>query len=178
VSGDPNDPAIVLIVAAADNNVIGRNGALPWHIGSDLQHFRRLTMGKPVLMGRKTYRSIGKPLPGRTNIVVSSDPGFAAPGVIAAPSFADALAVARGDALRRSTDIMIIGGAGIFAQALPSAERLELTRVHLCPDGDVMLPDLAMDEWRETARRDVAPGPNDDAAYTLLSYQRRAGQQT
>ncbi len=177
MSGDltnRNGPATVLIIAAADNNVIGRAGGLPWRLKSDLQHFRSLTMGKPVVMGRKTYVSIGKPLPGRTNIVVSRDRSFAAPDLTVACSLAAALEAARGDALRRGSDIMVIGGADIFAQALPLATRVELTRVHMRPDGDVILPDLAEDEWREVARCDVAPGPSDDAAFTLLSYERIA----
>jgi dihydrofolate reductase len=167
-------PTIVLIIAAADNNVIGRDGGLPWRLKSDLQHFRSLTMGKPVVMGRKTYRSIGRPLPGRTNVVVSRDPTFAAPGLIVAPSFTAALDVARGDALRRASDIMVIGGAEIFAQAIPLAQRLELTRVRLRPHGDVTLPDFSAAEWREVARRDVSPGPQDEAAFTILSYERVA----
>ena len=167
-------PTIVLIIAAADNNVIGRDGGLPWRLRSDLQHFRSLTMGKPVVMGRKTYHSIGRPLPGRTNVVVSRDPAFAAPGLIVAPSFDTALDVARGDALRRTSDIMVIGGAEVFAQAIPLAQRLELTRVHLRAEGDVTLPDFSAAEWYEVARRDVAPGPHDDAAFTILSYERIA----
>jgi dihydrofolate reductase len=167
-------PAVTLIIAVADNNVIGRDGGLPWHLRSDLQRFRTLTMGKPLVMGRRTYRSIGKPLPGRTNIVVSRDPSFAVAGVVVASSLAAAIEVARGDALRRGSDIMVIGGADIFAQALPLAHRLELTRVHLRPPGDVLLPDFAAAEWHEVARRAVSPGPHDDAAFTLVSYERIA----
>jgi dihydrofolate reductase len=165
-------PAIVLIIAAADNDIIGRDGGLPWRLRSDLKHFRSLTMGKPVVMGRKTYLSIGRPLPGRTNIVVSRDPTFATPGVVVAGDLAAGLAVARGDALRRGSDMMVIGGADIFAQALPEAARIELTRVHMRPNGDVTLPSFASAEWREVARREVAAGPGDDAPFTILSYER------
>jgi len=108
-------PTIVLIIAAADNNVIGRDGGLPWRLRSDLQHFRALTMGKPVVMGRKTYHSIGRPLPGRTNVVVSRDPAFAAPGLIVTPSFDTALDIARGgrDAEGRRSRFLACGiGAG------------------------------------------------------------------
>jgi dihydrofolate reductase len=167
-------PAIVLIIAAADNDVIGRDGKLPWHLRSDLQHFRALTMGKPVVMGRKTYLSIDRPLPGRTNIVVSRDPTFAARGLIAAPTLEAALATARGDALRRGSDIMVIGGADIFTQALPLAARLELTRVHLRPEGDVTLPLIEWADWQEIAQREVPRGPHDDAGFTVVSYQRIA----
>lgn len=167
-----NGPITVLIIAAADNDVIGRNGGLPWRLKSDLQHFRALTMGKPIVMGRKTFLSIGKPLPGRTNIVVSRDPAFAAQGIVVARDLTEALQVARGDALRRGSDVMVIGGAEIFAQTLPLAERIELTRVHLRPQGDVVLPDFGIAEWREVGRRDVTPGPQDDAAFTLVCYER------
>jgi dihydrofolate reductase len=169
-------PQIVLVVAAADNDVIGAGGKLPWHLRSDLQHFRALTMGKPVVMGRKTYLSIGRPLPGRTNIVVSRDPAFAAPGLLVAPTLESALAAARGDALRRGSDIMVIGGAEIFAQLLSAAARLELTRVHLRPEGDVLLPQIAWARWQEIARRDFPPGPHDDAGFTVVSYRRIAQQ--
>ena len=108
-----------------------------------MQHFRAVTMGKPVVMGRKTYLSIGRPLPGRTNIVVSRDPAFAAPGVLVAPSVEAALTAARGDALRRSADaIVVIGGADIYAQTIARADRLLVTRVHLQPSGDTKFPPL------------------------------------
>ena len=167
-------PAIVLIIAAAANDVVGRDGGLPWHLRSDLQHFRALTMGKPVVMGRKTYPSIGRPLPGRTNIVVSRDETFAAPGLVVASTLVAALAAARGDALRRGSDIMVIGGADIFAQALPVATLIELTRVHLRPDGDVFLPPIDWTAWREIVRHDVPQGPHDDAGFTVVRYQRIA----
>jgi len=165
---------LVLVAAVADNGVIGRAGVLPWRLKSDMQHFRRLTMGKPVVMGRKTYLSLTRtPLPGRTNIVLSTDPAFAAPGVVVAGSFGAALACARGDALRRGADaIMIIGGADLFAQAMPLADRIELTRVHLRPQGDVMMPAIPPGDWREVARREFPAGPHDEASFTVLSYER------
>jgi dihydrofolate reductase len=169
-------PQIALVVAAADNDVIGAGGKLPWHLRSDLQHFRALTMGKPVVMGRKTYLSIGRPLPVRTNIVVSRDPAFAEPGLLVAPTLQTALTAARGDALRRGSDIMVIGGAEIFAQLLPAAARLELTRVHLRPQGDVLLPQIVWAEWEEIARRDLPQGPHDDAGFTVMTYRRIAQQ--
>ena len=169
-------PHIVLVVAAADNDVIGAGGKLPWHLRSDLQHFRALTMGTPVVMGRKTYLSIGRLLPGRTNIVVSRDSGFAAPGLLVAPTLRAALTVARGDARRRGSEIMVIGGAEIFAQLMPAAARLELTRVHLRPEGDVLLPPIEWDKWEEIARRDLPQGPHDDAGFTVTSYRRIAQQ--
>jgi dihydrofolate reductase len=167
-------PSIVLVVAVAENGVIGRDGALPWRLKSDMQHFRRLTMGKPVLMGRKTYVSLSrKPLPGRTNIVVSRDPSFAASGVLVAPNVAAALTAARGDALRRSADaVMVIGGADIFLQTMDVADRLEVTCVHARPDGDTRLSPINLDLWREVARKQYDAGPEDDAGFTISTYER------
>lgn len=167
--------SLVLVAAVADNGVIGRAGALPWRLKSDMQHFRALTFGHPVLMGRKTYQSIGKPLSGRTNIVVSRQRAFAAPGVLVARDLDAALGVARGDALRRGGPaIMVIGGADLYAQTMPLASRLEITRVHASPPGDALFPAIDEREWRETARREVAPGPEDEAALTFVRYERAA----
>ena len=167
--------ALVLVAAVADNGVIGQGGGLPWRLKSDLRNFRALTMGKPVVMGRKTYRSIGKPLAGRTNIVVSRNPDFAAPGVIVAPGIEAALAAARGDALRRGADaIAVIGGADLYAHAIGYADRLVITRVHLRPEGDTMFPVIDPGLWREVARSAHDPGPDDAAAFTVLVYERAA----
>ena len=172
-AASPRRVAIVLLAAVADNGVIGRGNALPWRLPSDLQRFKSLTMGKPLLMGRKTYLSIGKPLPGRTNIVVSRDPGFAAPGVLVAGSFEAALAAARGDALRRGADeIAVIGGTDIFAQAMPLADRLEITHVHARPDGDTHFPAIDAARWREVARSEHPAGPRDDAGFSCVTYAR------
>jgi len=168
-------PALVLVAAVADNGVIGRGGGLPWRLKSDLRNFRAITVGKPVVMGRKTYLSIGKPLAGRTNIVVSRNRDFAAPGVIVAPSIAAALAIARGDALRRSADaIAVIGGAELYARVIGFADRLVITHVHLRPEGDTMFPVIDPELWREVARREHDPGPDDAAGFTVLVYERRA----
>ena len=171
-------PSVVVVVAVAENGVIGRDGGLPWRLKSDMQHFRRVTMGKPVVMGRKTYMSLSrKPLPGRTNIVVSRDPAFAASGVLVAPNLMFALTAARGDALRRSTDeIMVIGGADIFLQTMDIAGRLEVTCVHARPDGDTQLPPINLDVWREVARKQYDPGPEDDAGFTISTYERATGR--
>ena len=164
--------SLVLVVAVADNGIIGRAGGLPWRLKSDMRHFRALTLGHPVVMGRKTYQSIGKPLPGRTNIVVSREPAFAAPGILVARGLDAALGVARGDALRRGVfAIMVIGGADLYAQAMPLASRLEITRVHASPPGDALFPTIDEREWRETARREV---PEDEAALTFVRYERAA----
>ena len=128
--------ALVLVAAIADNDVIGSAGGLPWRLKSDMHHFRALTSGKPVVMGHKTYQSIGRPLPDRTNIVVSRDPAVSIDKVVVATSLEAALVVARGDALRRQAKaIVIIGGADLYAQTLALADRLEITRVHIAPRG-------------------------------------------
>ena len=163
--------ALVLVAAVADNGVIGQRGALPWRLKSEMAHFRRATMGKPVVMGRKTYESLHiKPLPRRTNIVVTRDRSFTAPGVLVAPSLEAALEAARGDALRRGTDIMVIGGGDIYAQAMPLAGRLELTQIHMTPQGDSFFPPIDAALWREVAREAHPAGPGDDAAYDFVSY--------
>lgn len=171
---------IVIIAAVAENGAIGRGGTMPWRLKSDMQHYRKLTLGKPVVMGRKTYLSLSiKPLPGRTNIVVSRDRNFTAPGVLVAPSLEAALSAARGDAMRRGADaIMVIGGAEIYAQAMPVAERLEITRIHMPAEGDTVFPDIDPAVWRETARSAQPAGPSDDAAVDFVTYERaaRSGQ--
>jgi dihydrofolate reductase len=165
---------VVLVAAIGENNVIGRNGQLPWRLKSDLRHFRKLTIDRPVVMGRKTYESIGKPLDRRTNIVVTRDPNYAAPGIVTAASFETALDLARADAAKRGVDeIMIIGGSDIFAAAMPQADRLEITRVHASPAGDVTFAPIDPAMWRETAREERARGPEDDADFTVMTYLRR-----
>ena len=163
---------IVLVAAVADNGVIGRGGTMPWRLKSDMRHFRGLTLGKPVVMGRKTYLSLSiKPLPGRTSIVVSRDAAFTAPGVLVARSLAAALEAARGDAMRRGADaVMVIGGADIYAQAMPFADRLEITQIHMKPEGDSVFPEIDPAVWREAAREAHPDGPDDDAAYDFVSY--------
>jgi dihydrofolate reductase len=163
---------LVLVAAIAENGVIGRGNALPWRLKSDMAHFRAATMGKPVIMGRKTYLSIGKPLPGRTTIVVSRDRGFAAPGIVVAVNWDAALAAARGDALRRETDAIIVaGGAEIYALALPQASRLDITRVHKHVDGDTRFPTIDADDWREIAREEHEAAAGDDAAFAFVVYE-------
>ena len=164
---------IILVVAVAENGVIGRNNALPWRIRSDLQFFRRVTMNKPVLMGRKTFLSIGKPLSGRTNIVVSRRPDFAAPGIVVAPGIDQALQAARGDALRRGADaIAVIGGTEIFEQTMPEADRIMLTLVHANPPGDTYFPKIDPKVWREAERLPQPRGPDDDYGFTIVNYER------
>ncbi len=164
---------IIIVAAVAENGVIGRGNALPWRLKSDMAHFRELTMGKPVVLGRKTFTSIGKPLAGRTTIVISRDTNFSAPGIVVAPNFDAALTSARGDALRRNADAIIVaGGADIYAQALPLATRLVITEVHKRVDGDTRFPAIDSKLWREAARNEQQAGPQDEAAFALVVYER------
>ena len=164
---------LVLVAAVAENNVIGRAGGLPWRMKSDMAHFRGVTLNKPVVMGRKTYLSIGKPLVDRTNIVVSRDPSFTLPGAVVAADFDRALTAARGDALRRgAASIAIIGGTGVFSLAMPFANRLEITLIHARPEGDVKFPAIDPKIWREGARSEQKAGPQDDADFTFITYIR------
>jgi len=165
---------ILIVAAIAENGVIGRGNALPWRLKSDMLRFRALTTGKPVVMGRKTYASIGKPLKGRTTIVVSRDRAFAAPGVVVAPSLEAALMAARGDALRRGVDtIVVAGGADIYAQAMPLATQLAITYVRKRVAGDADFPAIDPNVWHETARSDHEPGAEDEAAFAFVTYERQ-----
>lgn len=164
---------IILVAAIAENGVIGRGNALPWRLKSDMAHFRALTMGKPVVMGRKTYLSIGKPLAGRTTIVVSRERSFAAPGIVVAPSLESGLAAARGDALRRGAGaIAIAGGADIYIQVMPQATQLAITEVHMRVEGDVRFPPIDAHIWRETGRSEHDAGADDAAAFAFVHYER------
>jgi dihydrofolate reductase len=164
---------IIVVAAVAENGVIGRVNTLPWRLKSDMAHFRSLTMGKPVVLGRKTYQSIGKPLPGRTTIVISRDHSFSAPGILIAPSLDAALTIARGDALRRNCGaIVIAGGADIYKQALPLATRLVITQVRKAADGDTRFPQIDAQTWRESARSEHQPGQQEDAAFAFVTFER------
>ncbi len=167
-------PRIVLVAAVAENGVIGQGGGLPWRLKAEMQFFRERTWGRPVVAGRKTYLSFSRrPLPGRTNIVVTRDRDFTAPGSVVAWTLASAIDVARGDALRRQVDeIIIVGGADIYGQTMALAGRLVITHVHLRPDGDTRFPAIDPAIWAEVSRSDHAAGPNDAAAYSIVTYER------
>ncbi|PYF01295.1 dihydrofolate reductase [Rhodopseudomonas faecalis] len=164
---------IVLVVAVADNGVIGLQGAMPWRLRSDLRRFKALTIGKPVLMGRKTFASLPRPLPGRTNIVITHDRALKLSGALTT-SLDEARAIARGDALRRfATEIAVIGGAEIYAQFLAEADRIELTEVHARPEGDTFFAPLDAALWQETERVRHAAGEGDTADFSYVTYRRR-----
>jgi dihydrofolate reductase len=165
---------VVLIVAVADNGVIGAGGTIPWRLKTDQQRLKMMTMGRPIVMGRKTFISLRRPLPGRTNIVVTRDGNFCAPGAVVTTSFADARAVATGDALRRSAnEIAVIGGAEIYAQWMPFADRLEITEVHARPEGDTLFAAIDPAVWEEVARVRNPAGPDDSADFSYVTYRRR-----
>lgn len=165
---------LTLVAAVAENGVIGRGDALPWHISGDLKRFRAITWGKPILMGRRTFESIGKPLPGRTSLVITRDTGFRPPeGVLVVSSLGAALERGTQEALRLGVDEMaVVGGAQIYAQAFPHAARLRLTEVHGKPEGDVHFPAFAREEWRETGREGPIQGEKDEFAFSFVDYER------
>ncbi|MFV8818663.1 dihydrofolate reductase [Haliea sp. E17] len=168
-----SEPVIALIVAATDNGVIGRDGGMPWHLPADLRHFRRITMGKPVLMGRKTFESIGRPLPGRANVVVTRNPGWGAEGVHVANDAAAALARGRDLALAAGVaEVMVIGGAELYRQLLPDTDRIYLTEIHKVLNGDTMLPSIDWHEWREVSRERHANDAENPCDYSFVTFER------
>ena len=170
----PARPQIVIMVAAAENGVIGRDNTIPWKLKADQQRLKALTMGKPIVMGRKTFESLRRPLPGRTNIVITRDATYRAPGAIVTTSFENALVIARGDALRRAaTEIAIIGGVDIYTRALPITDRLEITEVHARIEGDTLFPPIDAALWQETGRTRHAAGADDTADYSYVTYCRQ-----
>jgi dihydrofolate reductase len=159
---------LVLVLAMADNGVIGDRGAIPWRIPDDVKRFKALTIGHPIVMGRKTWESFPKrPLPGRTNIVITRDVGYRAEGAVVVHSFDDAVARAQA---KNPAQIGIVGGVAIYREALPRAARIELTEVHVDAPGDVRLPPFDKSVWRETAREDHATA--DGLRYSYVTLER------
>jgi dihydrofolate reductase len=167
MSAPHKDPVITLVVAVADSGVIGRDNTLPWHLPEDLKRFKRITMGKPIVMGRKTFESIGKPLPGRENIVVTRDANYLRAGVTIVH---DAEAAVR--AAGAAPEVMVIGGAELFRQFLPRARRIHLTRVHGDIAGDVMWPALD-DTWDVVEREKHAADERHPYAMTFELWEKR-----
>lgn len=168
---------LAIIVAVAENGVIGRDNALPWRIPEDLQHFKRTTMGKPIIMGRRTYESIGKPLPGRANIVVSRNAAFHAEGLSVVRALDEALALAEQTAAQDGADeVVVIGGAQLYAATIPLADRLYVTEIHASVEGDALLGAIDWAYWREASReRRVAQLPN-TYDYSFVCYERTCAQ--
>ena len=168
-------PRLVLVAAVAENGVIGRDGGMPWHLPGDLRHFKRTTLGKPVIMGRRTFDSIGrKPLPGRPNIVMTRDKNFHADGVTVAATLDEALRLAEAEAANlQAEEIAIIGGSTLYEETLPRADRLYLTEVHTSLAGDARFPAFDRAAWREISR----DGPHREAgekfSYSFVTLDRR-----
>ena len=152
-----SDIAVALVAAVAANGVIGADGGMPWRLSSDLRRFKALTLGHPVVMGRRTFESIGKPLPGRLNVVVSRDGGITGPDVIVAPS----------------PTVCVIGGGTIYAAAMPAADRLHITHVEAEPGGDTHFPPIDPALWEPTAEERVPAGDRDTAPTRYVVYKRR-----
>ena len=167
------DPIVAVVVAVAENGVIGRAGGLPWRIPSEMGHFRRVTLDKPVIMGRKTFGSLKKPLAQRDNIVLTHNREYAPQGAIAVESVEQALKVAGDCAMARAAkEIMVIGGAAIYAALLPRAARIYFTRVHASPDGDVSFPELDPGLWSEVSSEHHPSRENDEFDYTISVFER------
>ncbi len=163
----PAGPTLELVVAVARNGVIGRDNGLPWHLPADLAHFKRLTLGHPILMGRRTWQSIGRPLPGRRNLVLTRDPAFHAEGATVVRSLAEARAAAGAERL------MVIGGAELYRECLPAAEVLHLTEVDADVPGDARFPDWRREEWQELAHEAHPPDERHAYGYRFVTLRRR-----
>lgn len=165
---------VAIIAAVGENGVIGAGNDLPWRLPSDFAFFKRTTMGKPLIMGRKTFESIGKPLPGRTNIVVSRQKGYQPDGVIVIDSFEAALGHAQSIAAADGASEVVIGGGGdIYRAAMPLADRLYITHVGASPAGDTTFPPIDPAIWKVADEPDIAPTPRDSAAFRVKIYERR-----
>jgi dihydrofolate reductase len=172
---DTSDPVIALVVAMGENRAIGRGGDLPWHIRSDMKFFRKVTMGHPVLMGRRTFKSLPRVLDGRFNIVLTRDEGFVAPSAVMAHSLEEGLEAARASCARTGSDeIMVIGGEDVFREVLPQTGRIYLTEVHAAPDADTWFPELDPSEWREAFRERHEAGAHDDHDFSFVILERVA----
>lgn len=167
-------PAITLVVAMGENGVIGKDGGLPWRLSTDFKFFRRITMGKPMIMGRRTLQSLTEPLDGRDNIVLTRNSEFSAEGTDIVHSLDAALRLARDYAAKRGADeISVIGGAEVFREIMPFADRMHLTEVHAAPDGDTVFPPFDRSEWREVSRERREPGPRDDYPMSFVRLDRK-----
>jgi dihydrofolate reductase len=162
---------LTIVVAVADNGVIGHKNTLPWHLPADLRHFKSTTMGKPILMGRKTHESIGRPLPGRLNIVLTTQPDYLAEGCRVVHSIDEAIELVEGEG---GDEVMVIGGAKLYEDALPRADRIHLTRVHADFAGDTWFPELEVGDWMEIASEQQQADTDNAYACTFLTLVRRA----
>jgi dihydrofolate reductase len=170
----PFDPPLVHVVAVGQNGVIGGDGQLPWRLPSDLKRFKAVTIGKPMLMGRKTFAAIGRPLPGRETIVLTRDPVFSSPGIHVARTLEEGLGLCAERAKAMGAgEIIVAGGGELYRQTLPFASRLDVTQVDLSPPGDATYPAVDPAQWREIARTPYPRGEKDDASFTVVVFERR-----
>ncbi|HAT87524.1 dihydrofolate reductase [Cohaesibacter gelatinilyticus] len=169
-----SQPKIVFHFAVADNGVIGKDNDMPWHVSSDLKRFKALTMGKPLLMGRRTFESIGRPLPGRANVVITRDETFSAKGILIASSIENAMEICEQDADVKGVDeIAVIGGGSIYKALWDRADRLYVTHVHAEPEGDTFVPDIDEQVWKQISKDETMQGERDSAPMTFAIYERR-----
>lgn len=167
------EPVIALVVARAENGAIGVGGDLPWRLSTDLKQFRKVTLGKPVIMGRRTFMSLPRPLDGRANIVLTRNAAFVAPGAVMAYNLEEALDVARKEAANAGVDeIMVIGGDDVFRAVMPLAKRIYLTEVHARPHADTWFKDFNLNDWRELSRERHEPGPKDEYPFSFVLLER------
>jgi len=158
---------ISIIVAASQNGVIGANNRLPWRLPADLKRFKQITLGHPILMGRKTFDSLGKPLPGRTNIVITRNKDLKTCGALTAPSLEDAIRLCRDD-----EELFLIGGASIYEQALPLADRIYLTLIHQDFEGDTLMFNLDKTTWKEVSRQDFSANADNSFPFSFILLER------
>ncbi|MCL7421485.1 MAG: dihydrofolate reductase [Methylobacter sp.] len=159
---------ISLIVAMASNRVIGINNQLPWHLSADLKRFRYITMGSPILMGRKTYESIGRPLPGRTNVIISRDPAYQQEGCLVFNDIETAIE----SCCQKFQEIFVIGGSELYQSMLPMADTLYVTLIHKAFSGDAFFPEIDARQWAEVAREDVDNDPDAGFGYSFIKYEK------
>ncbi|MBN9315995.1 MAG: dihydrofolate reductase [Devosia sp.] len=168
---------VAMIAAVGANGVIGSGSEIPWRLPTDFAHFKRTTLGKPLIMGRKTFESIGRPLPGRANIVVTRRPDYRPEGVVVAPSLAGALETAQQVAAAEHAEEVMIGGGGeIYREAMPLAQRLYVTHVHAAPDGDAYFPAIDPSIWEVESVLELQRSERDSAEFSVKVYRRRQGR--
>jgi dihydrofolate reductase len=168
-----SEPVIALVVAMGENRAIGKDGDLPWRLSSDMRYFRKTTLGKPIVMGRRTFESLGRVLDRRLNIILTRDPDYAVQGAVVAHDLREALDIAGNEAKRAGVgEIMVIGGEELFREVLPKAGRIYLTEVHASPKADTWFPEFDRREWREVSRESHKAGPKDDHDFSFVLLER------
>jgi dihydrofolate reductase len=171
--GETKSPIVALVVAMGENRAIGKDGDLPWRLSSDMRYFRKVTLGKPIVMGRRTFESLGRVLDRRLNIILTRDRDFAVEGAVVAHSLSEALDIAGNEAKRAGVgEIMVIGGEELFREVLPQAARIYLTEVHAAPEADTWFPEFDRRKWREVSREAHEASPKDDHDFSFVVLER------